>query len=95
MLKPLGDRLIVEAIKEDEVTKGGIILPETVGKDKPEKGTVIAIGPGRLNDKGERMPMEVKIGDVVVFKKYSPDEFKIDEKEYLIVAESDVLAIVE
>lgn len=94
-LKPLGDRLIVEPISVDEVTKAGIILPDTVDKEKPERGNVIAIGPGRLLDNGTRMPLEVKVGDVVVFKKYSPDEFKIENKEYLILAESDILAIVQ
>ncbi len=95
MLKPLGDRLIVEAMSEDEVTRAGIILPDTVGKEKPEKGKVIAVGAGRLKDNGERQPMDVKVGDVVVFKKYAPDEFKVDDKEYLILSESDILAIVE
>ncbi len=93
-LKPLGSNLIVEPIKE-ESTKGGIILPDTAGKEKPEKGKVIAIGPGKLLDNGNRAPMSVKTGDVVVFKKYSPDEVKIDGAEYLVISESDILAIIE
>ncbi|MBI4240024.1 co-chaperone GroES [Candidatus Uhrbacteria bacterium] len=94
-LKPLGDRLIVEAISEEEVTKLGIILPDTVSKEKPEKGKVIAVGPGKLLESGQRHPCEVKVGDIIVFKKYSPDDVKIDDKEYLILSESDILAVVE
>lgn len=92
-LIPLGDRLLVEAIGEDEISKAGIILPDTVDKEKPEKGKVVAIGSGRMKDDGTRIPLEVKVGDVVFFKKYAPDEIKIDGKEYLILAESDILAI--
>lgn len=93
-LKPLGDRLIVEPISEDEVTKAGIILPDTVDKEKPERGTVIAVGPGKLLESGARLAMDVKVGDTVVFKKYSPDEVKVDGKEYLILSESDIMAVV-
>lgn len=92
-LKPLGDHLIVEPLGSDEVTKSGIVLPDTVDKEKPEKGTVLAVGPGKILDNGERSPLDVKVGDIVVFKKYSPDEFKLDGKDYLILAEHDVLAI--
>lgn len=94
-LKPLGDRLIVEPVSVDEVTKAGIILPDTIDKEKPEKGTVLAIGPGRLLESGARLPLEVKVGDSVVFKKYSPDEVKIDDKTYLILSESDIMAVIE
>lgn len=94
-LKPLGDRLIVEPISADEVTKAGIILPDTVDKEKPERGKVIATGPGKMLENGTRLAMEVKVGDVVVFKKYSPDEVKVDDKEYLVLSESDIMAIVE
>ena len=93
-LKPLGDRLIVEPVNTDEVTKSGIILPDTIDKEKPEKGTVVAIGPGKLLENGTRLPLEVKVGDVVVFKKYSPDEVTVDDKEYLVLSESDIMAIV-
>lgn len=93
-LQPLGDRLIVEPISADEVTKAGIILPDTVDKEKPERGTVIAVGPGKLLDNGTRVPLDVKVGDVVVFKKYSPDEVKLDDKEYLVLSESDIMAVV-
>lgn len=94
-LKPLGDRLIVEPISADEVTKAGIILPDTVDKEKPERGKVIATGPGKMLENGTRLAMEVKVGDIVVFKKYSPDEVKVDDKEYLVLSESDIMAIVE
>lgn len=94
-LKPLGDRLIVEPISADEVTKAGIILPDTVDKEKPERGKVIATGPGKMLENGTRLAMEIKVGDVVVFKKYSPDEVKVDDKEYLVLSESDIMAIVE
>ena len=92
-LQPLSDRLIVEAISEDEVTKAGIILPDTVDKEKPERGRGVSIGPGKMMDDGKRMPIDVKVGDVVIFKKYAPDEVKIDGKEYLILSESDIMAV--
>ncbi len=92
-IKPLADRVIVERIEEEEVKKGGIILPDTA-KEKPIKGKVIAVGPGRLDDKGNRVPMEVKKGDVVLFGKYAGQEIKIDNKEYLIMREDEILAII-
>jgi len=94
-LKPLYDHVIIKAINEDEVTKAGIVLPDTVDKEKPEKGEVIAIGPGKLLDNGQRAVMGVKVGDKVMFKKYSPDEIKVDGEEYLIISESDIIAIIE
>ena len=93
-LKPLSDHLVVKAIREEQ-SKSGIIVPVTVDKEKPEKGTVIAIGPGKMQDNGQRMPLGVKVGDTVLFKKYSPDEVKLDKEEFLIISESDVLAIIE
>ena len=92
-LKPLGDHIIVEPLSSQEMTKSGIILPETA-KEKPERGTVIAVGPGKVLDNGQRASMDVQIGNVIVFKRYSPDEFKFEDKEYLILSQSDVLAIV-
>jgi chaperonin GroES len=92
-LKPLADRIVVERI-EEEVKKGGIIIPDTA-KEKPQHGKVIAAGPGRYDDKGNRIPMEVKKGDMILFGKYSGNEIKIDDIEYLIMREDDVLAIVE
>jgi len=93
-IKPLGSRLVVEPIEEEEVTAGGIVLPETA-KEKPQKGTVLAIGPGDRNEKGERIPMDVKVGDKVLYAKYSGTEIKYDGKKLLILRESDVLAIFE
>lgn len=94
-LTPLGDRLIIEPISENEVTKAGIILPDTVDKEKPEKGRIIAVGSGKLADNGTRIAPQVKVGDMVLFRKYSPDDVKVDGKEYLILSESDILAIIE
>jgi len=88
-LKPLGSRLVVEPIEEEEVTSGGIVLPETA-KEKPQKGTVLAIGPGDRNDKGERIPMDVKVGDKVLYAKYAGTEVKYNGKKLLILRESDV-----
>ena len=92
-LKPLGNRLVVEPLEQEEVTAGGIVLPETA-KEKPQKGTVLSIGPGERNDKGDRIAMDVATGDVVLFAKYSGTEIKVDGKKLLILKESDVLAIV-
>ncbi|MDD4333202.1 MAG: co-chaperone GroES [Patescibacteria group bacterium] len=94
-LKPLNANVIVKAITESEVTKSGIVLPDTVDKEKPEKGEVIAVGEGKLLDNGERAKMTVKVGDKVMFKKYSPDEIKVDSEEYLVISESDILAVIE
>jgi len=92
-VKPLHDRILVERL-EEEVRKGGIIIPDTA-KEKPQKGKVTAAGPGRVDDKGKRIAMDVKKGDMILFGKYSGNEIRIDDKEYLIMREEDVLAIVE
>ncbi len=92
-IKPLGSRLVVEPIEREDVTASGIVLPETA-KEKPQKGKVLSIGPGDRNEKGDRIEMDVKEGDTVLFAKYSGTEIKIDDKKYLILKESDVLAIV-
>ncbi len=92
-LKPMFNRVIVKAIREE--VRGGIIVPETAGKEKPERGEVVAVGPGKILDSGARAAMEVKVGDKVVFKKYSPDEVKMDGQEYLILEDSDIMAIIE
>jgi chaperonin GroES len=95
-IKPLGDHVIVEAMTgKEEATRAGIILPDTVDKEKPEQGKVVAVGPGKLLDNGSRAQMSVKVGDTILFKKYSPDEIKIDKKDYLVLSESDILAILE
>jgi chaperonin GroES len=93
-LKPLGDRLIVSPIEQDEVTASGIVLPETA-KEKPMQGAVVAAGPGARKDDGSRVAMDVKKGDTVLYAKYAGTEVKIDGKKYLILKETDVLAIVE
>jgi chaperonin GroES len=90
-IKPLGNRLVVQPIEEEEITAGGIVLPETA-KEKPQKGTVLAAGPGERNDDGEHMPLEVKEGDTVLFAKYAGTEIKYEGKKLLIMRESDVLA---
>jgi len=94
-IKPLADRVVLEPISVEEKTKAGIVLPETAEKEKPEQGKVIAVGPGRLGLKGQRIPMSVKKGDIVLFTKYGPSEVKINGKEYLIAREEDILAILE
>jgi len=94
-IKPLSDHILIEPIKEEEKTKTGILLPETAEKEKPEEGRVIAVGPGRITEEGKLIPVSVKPGQKVLFKKYGPDEIKVDNKEYLIAKEEDILAIIE
>jgi len=93
-IKPLNDRVLLEAVKEER-KRGGIILPETVEKERPQEGIVIAVGPGKFDEDGKRMAMTVKKGDKVLFTKYGPSEIKVDDKEYLIAREDDILAIIE
>ncbi|MBN1538377.1 MAG: co-chaperone GroES [Anaerolineales bacterium] len=93
-LKPLGNRVVVEPIEQEEVTAGGIVLPETA-KEKPQKGTVLSVGPGERDDEGKRIPMDVAKGDTVLFAKYAGTEIKVEGKKLLILRESDLLAIVE
>ena len=94
-LKPLGDRLVIEAIEQDETTASGILIPETA-KEKSQKGKVLAAGPGRLDDSGKRVTMEVKVGDRVLYAKYAGTEIKLeDNKKILILKESDVLALIQ
>jgi predicted glycoside hydrolase/deacetylase ChbG (UPF0249 family)/co-chaperonin GroES (HSP10) len=93
-LRPLGDRVVVQPTAREEMTKSGIVLPDTA-KEKPQEGTIIAAGPGRLNDEGQREPMDVKVGDKVLYAKYAGTEFKVDDEEYLIVSQKDILAVVE
>ncbi len=92
-IKPIADRVFLEAVEEDRVTKSGIVLPDTAEKERPVKGRVLAVGAGRRNDRGELNPMSVKVGDLVLFKKYGPDEVELDGKKYLVADESDILAI--
>jgi chaperonin GroES len=93
VLKPLGDRLVVKPASREETTKSGIVLPDTA-KEKPQRGTVVAAGQGRLDDDGDRIPMEVKVGDEVIYAKYAGTEFKVDEDDVLILSEKDVLAVI-
>ena len=92
-LKPLGDRLVVEPRERESTTASGLVLPETA-KEKPQEGEVIAVGPGRRDEDGDRIEMDVKVGDIVLYAKYGGTEVKIDDKKLLILKESDVLAIV-
>ena len=93
-LRPLGDRVVIQPTPREEMTKSGIVLPDTA-KEKPQEGKVIAAGPGRLTDEGKREPMDVKEGDVVLYAKYAGTEFKVEGEELLIVSQKDILAIVE
>jgi chaperonin GroES len=93
-IRPLHDRLLVERLEEKEVRKGGIIIPDTA-KEKPQEGKVIAVGNGKVTDEGKKVPLDVKAGDKILFGKYSGSEVKLDDKEYLIMREDDVLAILE
>jgi chaperonin GroES len=93
-LKPLHDRVLVKRLEEEEITKGGIIIPDTA-KEKPIKGEVVAVGPGKVADDGKTIPMSVKAGDKVLFNKYAGTEVKIDGVEHLVMREDDILAIIE
>ncbi len=92
-IKPLGDRVLIEPMSKQEKTKSGIYLPETVDKERPEQGKVLAVGEGKINSDGKLIKPSVKKGDVVLFTKYGPNEIKIDGKEYLIAREDDILAV--
>ena len=94
-IKPLSDHILIEPIKENEKTKSGILLPETAEREKPEQGRVIATGPGKKTDDGKIIPLSIQPGQKVLFTKYGPNEIKVDDKEYLIAKEEDILAIIE
>ena len=93
-LKPLGDRVVVKPLGREETTKSGIVLPDTA-KEKPQRGTIVAAGDGRRDDDGDRIPLDVKVGDQVLFAKYAGTEFKLEGEDLLIIAETDILAIIE
>jgi chaperonin GroES len=93
-LTPLGDRVVVKPLGREETTKSGIVLPDTA-KEKPQRGTVVAAGPGRRDDDGDRIELDVKVGDQVLFAKYSGTEFKLEDEDLLILAEKDILAIIQ
>lgn len=94
-IKPLHDHVIVKPITVNQTTISGIVLPDTIDKEKPEKGEIVAIGPGKLTETGTRAPMSVQIGQKVMFKKYAPDEIKIEGEDYLVISDSDIIAIIE
>lgn len=94
-IRPLADRVVVKPVEREEKTKGGIYLPDTASKERPMEGTVLAVGEGRIDDNGKRIPMNVKPGDRVIFAKYSGTEFKVDDVEYLILSEKDILGIIQ
>ena len=93
-LKPLGDRLVVQPTPREEMTKSGIVLPDTA-KERPQEGTILSIGPGRTLDDGSREAMDVEVGQKILFQKYAGTEFKLDEEELLILSQKDVLAVIE
>jgi chaperonin GroES len=94
-IKPLSDHILVKPVKEEEVTKSGIVLPDTVDKEKKMEGEVIAVGPGKVNKDGVRVAMEVKVGDFILFKKWGGDEVEVEGEDYKIISEEDVLAIIQ
>ncbi|OHA62141.1 MAG: co-chaperone GroES [Candidatus Wildermuthbacteria bacterium RIFCSPHIGHO2_01_FULL_45_20] len=94
-IKPLSDHVVIEPLKKEEKTASGILLPDTVEKERPEQGKVVAVGPGRRTEDGKVVPMDVKVGDIVLFTKYGPNEVKVEDKEYLIAKEDDILGVLE
>lgn len=94
-LRPMDDRILVEPVEEEKATSFGLVLPDTASKEKPQKGRVVAVGPGKLSEEGRRMPMSVKTGDMILYTKYGPTEVKIEGKEIYFLQESDVLAVVQ
>ena len=94
-VRPLRDNVLIEPIKAEEQTKSGIVLPDTADKERPEQGKIIAVGPGKTLENGQKVAPQVKVGDRVIFTKYGPNEIKIDKKEYLVSKEEDILAILE
>ncbi len=94
-IRPLADRVVIKPQAKEEKTKGGLFLPDTASKEKPQEGLIVAVGEGKLDDNGKRVAMSVKVGDRVLFAKYAGTEIKLDDEEYLILAEKDVLAVVQ
>jgi chaperonin GroES len=92
-IQPLADRVVVKPQEKEDRTRGGLYLPDTASQDKPQEGTVLAVGDGKLNDNGQRTPIAVKVGDTVLFAKYAGSEIKLDDVDYLILAEKDILAV--
>jgi chaperonin GroES len=94
-LKPVGGNILVQPIEEEQVTDSGIVLPDTVSKEKPQKGKIVALGTGKLDEDGEKIPFNVKVGEVVLFKKYGPEEVSVEDEDFLLMEEADILAIIE
>ena len=94
-IRPLGDRVVLKPVEREEKTKSGIFLPDTASKERPMEGTILAVGPGRLDDYGRHVSMNVKVGDKVLFAKYGGTEYKVDDIEYLILSEKDILGIIQ
>ena len=94
-IKPLSNHVFLEAGVDEKVTKSGIVIPDTADKERPAQGKILAVGPGKKNDEGEVIAMSVKVGDVVLFRKYGPDEIEMDGKKYLVGSEDDILAVIE
>ena len=94
-ISPCADNVLLEPVKSEEKTKSGILLPDSASKERPEQGKVVAVGPGKKNKQGQIIPLSVKVGQKVLFKKYSSNEIKVEEKEYLIIEENDILAVIE
>jgi len=94
MIKPLGDRVVIEALAKEEMTKSGIVLPDTV-KEKPQEGKIVAVGSGRTLENGQKVSLDVKVGDKIIFSKYAGTEVKFEGTEYLIISERDILAVIE
>lgn len=94
-LRPLADHLIVKALSEEQVSSSGIILPDTIDKERSQQGEVLAVGPGKFLENGQRAPMDIQVGAKIVFKKYAPDELKVDGEEYLVIRMDDVVALIE
>ena len=94
-LKPLGSRVIISPVEEEKTTESGIVIPETAEKERPVKGKVLSVGPGKVTDSGERIPVSVREGDMVLFKKYGPDEIEIEGEKYLVADEEDILAVIK
>lgn len=94
-IRPLNDHVVIKPLKAEEVTKSGIVLPDTAREEKPEQGEVIAVGPGKLTENGTRAPMSVKPGDRILFTKYAPDEVEIEGEEYLVIEEEKILGVIE
>jgi len=94
-IKPLSDHVFIEPVEEEKTTESGIVIPDTASKERPMKGRVLAIGPGKTDKNGNNLPMSVKVGDTVLFRKYGPDEIEMDGKTYLVGEEKDILAIIE